>query len=53
MQDAPHRMKDYLRKYCFSSPDLYRKRNLKNVALTWVTLEKNDKLDTSHNFTHF
>ena len=46
MQDTPHQMKDYLRSYCFSSLDLCRKRNLKNIALTWVTLEKNSKLDT-------
>ena len=42
MQDTPHQMKDYLRSYCFSKLDLCRKRNLKNVALMWVTLEKNN-----------
>ena len=53
MQDSPHQMEDYLRKYCFSQPDSCRKHNLKNTALTCVTLEKNNKLDTSHSFTHF
>ena len=46
MQDTPHQMKDFCRKYCFSSLDLCRKPNLKNIALTWATLEKNNKLDT-------
>ena len=53
MQDTQRQMKDYLRSYCFSLPDLYQKRNLKNIALTWVSLEKNRKFDTLYNFTHF
>ena len=52
MQDASHQMEDYLRKYCFGLLDLCQKRNLKNIALTWVTLEKTNKLDTSYSFTH-
>ena len=39
-------MKDYLRSYCFSSLDLHQNHNLKNIALIWVTLEKNSKFDT-------
>ena len=50
---TPHQMKDYLRSYCFSSLDLRQNRNLKNIALIWVTLEKNSKFDTLHSFTHF
>ena len=53
MQDTPHQMKDYLRKYCFSLFGLCQKRNLKNIALTWITSEKNNKFNTSHSFTHF
>ena len=53
MQDTPHELKDSLRSYCFSSLDLCQKRNLKNIPLPWVTLEKNNKFDTSHSFTHF
>ena len=44
-------MKDYLRSYCFSLLDSYQKRNLKNIALTWVSLEKNRKFDTLYNYT--
>ena len=50
---TPHQMKDYLRSYCFSSLDLRQNRNLKNIALIWVTLEKNSKFDTLNSFTHF
>ena len=46
-------MKDYLRSYCFSSLDLHQNRNLKNIALIWVTLEKNSKFDTLNSFAHF
>ena len=46
-------MKDYLRSYCFISLDLRQNRNLKNIALIWVTLEKDSKFDTLHSFTHF
>ena len=53
MQDTPHQLKDSLKSFCFSSLDLCRKLNLKNIPLTWVTLEKNNKFDTSHSFTHF
>ena len=54
MQDTPHQMKNLLRNYCFSSLDLCRKRYLKNIALTWVTLGKNNKFDTFHSFqTHY
>ena len=53
MQNTPRQMKDYLRSYCFSLLGLCRKCNLKNIALTWFTLEENIKFDTSHNFTHF
>ena len=52
MQDIPHQTKDYLRSSCFSSLDLCQKRNLKNIALTWVTLEKNSKFDTSQISKH-
>ena len=50
MQDTSHQMEDYLRKYCFGLLDLCQKRNLKNIALTWVTLGKNSKFDTLHSF---
>ena len=50
MQHTPHQMKDLLRSYCFSSLDLCRKRNFKNIALTWVTLGKNRKFDILHSF---
>ena len=50
MQDTSHQMEDYLRKYCFGLLDLCQKRNLKNIALTWVTLGKNRKFDTLHSF---
>ena len=53
MQDTSHQMKDYLRSYCFSSLDLCQKRNLKNIDLTWATLENNNKFDALHNFSHF
>ena len=53
LSNTPQQMNDYLRSYCFSLLDLCRKRNLKNIALTWVTLEKNNKLDTSHSFIDF
>ena len=53
MQDTRDRMKNYLRSYCFSFLDLCRKRNLKNIALTWITLEKKNKFDTLHNLRHF
>ena len=43
-------MKDYLRSYCFSFLDLRQNRNLKNIALICVTLEKNSKFDTLHSF---
>ena len=53
MQHTPHQMKDLLRSYCFSLLDLCRKRNFKNIALTWLTLGKNSKFDTLHSFqTH-
>ena len=52
MQDIPHQTKDYLRSSYFSSLDLCRKRNLKNIASTWVTLEKNSKFDTSQISKH-
>ena len=45
MQDTSHQVKDYLRSYWLSFLDLCQKRNLKNIALTWVTLEKNSKFD--------
>ena len=48
MQYTPHQMKDLLKSYCFSSIDLYGKRNFKNIALTWVTLGKNKKFDILH-----
>ena len=43
-------MKDLLRSYCFSFLDFCRKRNLKNIALTWVILRENSKCDTLHSF---
>ena len=46
MQDTPHQMKDYLRSCPFSLLDLCRKRNFKNIALTWIALEENIKFDT-------
>ena len=45
MQDTSHQVKDYLRSYWLGFLDLCQKRNLKNIALTWVTLEKNSKFD--------
>ena len=46
-------MKYLLRSYCFRLLDLCRKRNLNNIALTWVTLGENSKFDTLHSFqTH-
>ena len=50
MQHIPHQMIDLLRTYCFGSLDLCRKRNFKNIAITWVTLGKNSKFDTLHSF---
>ena len=44
-------MKDYLRSYYFNSLNLCQKCNLKNIDLTWVTLENNNKFDALHNFT--
>ena len=54
MQDTPHQIKDLLRSYCFSLLDLCRKRNLKNIDLTSVSLGKNSKFDNLHSFsTHY
>ena len=50
MEDASHQMKDLLKSYCFSSLALCRNRNLKNIAVTCVTLGKNSKFDTLHSF---
>ena len=50
MQHTPHQMKDLLRSYFFSLFNLCRKRNFKNIALTWVTLGKNRKFDILHGF---